>query len=103
MVTSKGVTFKSKPLESEEGMSVKPYENKDPNDHEEPSMWRMKDVDANWWPSIMPRVLLSPLGEDEALYAGYDNPTFYLADMKTLEDADKVTDPKSPVDVTTEL
>ena len=66
----------------EDGTAIAPYLNQEPDDNHIQSVWRYKDVDANWWPSMMPRVLLSPMGEHEALWAGYDCPLFYLRDMK---------------------
>ena len=68
--------------EQESSMALSPHLNHELDDGEVKSIWRMKDVDANWWPCLMPRVILSEVGEDEALWAGYDSPHFYLRDMK---------------------
>ena len=51
------------------------------DDGEVKSIWRSKDVDVNWWPAMVSRVVLSPSGEDAALMAGYDNPNDYIRDQ----------------------
>ena len=87
-ITKSGLTFGSiKQLnpDQEAGMALYPHLNHEEDDGEEMSVWRLKDVDANWWPNLMPRVVLSEVGEDEALWAGYDSPHFYLRDMKGAE------------------
>ena len=66
-------------------MALYPHLNHEEDDGEEMSVWRLKDVDANWWPNLMPRVVLSEIGEDEALWAGYDSPHFYLREMKNAQ------------------
>jgi hypothetical protein len=78
-LSSRGISFKS---QSEVESGYQPHMNPQPDDGTEMSVFRWRDVDANWWPSLMPRVVLSPLGEDEALWAGYDSPQDYLLDMK---------------------
>ena len=94
--TSKGISFadeKQVVTHLEDGTAVEPYLNQVPDDHEVKSTWRYKDADANWWPSMMPRVLLSPMGEHEALWAGYDCPHFYLRHMKGIKECS--TDPST--------
>ena len=76
----------------ENGTAIKPYLNQEPDDNHIQSVWRYKDVDANWWPSMMPRVLLSSMGEHEALWAGYDCPLFYLRDMKGHSEYDDIVE-----------
>ena len=45
------------------------------------SRWDLKVVAANfnWWPTIMPSVVLSEADEKEALLAGYSDPRVFLA------------------------
>ena len=61
-----------------------------PDDGEVKSMWRRKDADMNWWPAMVPRVVLSPSGEDAALLAGYDNPNDYIMDQLAKSVIDEV-------------
>ena len=51
------------------------------DDHEK-SVWRASDADVNWWPYLVPKALLSLEGEEAALWAGYNNPADYIAEMK---------------------
>lgn len=60
------------------------------DDGEVKSMWRRKDADVNWWPAMVPRVVLSPSGEDAALLAGYDNPNDYIMDQLAESEIDEV-------------
>jgi MMPL family len=50
------------------------------DDHEK-SVWRAGDADVNWWPYLVPKALLSLEGEEAALWAGYNNPADYVAEM----------------------
>lgn len=51
------------------------------DDHEK-SVWRPSDADVNWWPYLVPKALLSLEGEEAALWAGYNNPADYIAEME---------------------
>ena len=73
-------------VDGEDGLVLSPHLNQEPDNGFEQSPWRLKDVDANWWPSMMPRVILSEVGEDEALWAGYDSPHFYLREKQRAND-----------------
>ena len=53
-------------------------------------MWKSQDIDVNWWPAMVSRVVLSPSGEDAALMAGYDNPNDYIKDRMTDEESDEI-------------
>ena len=48
------------------------------------SRWDIKVVSANvnWWPTIMPDVMLTPEEEEVALMAGYSSPALFLAARK---------------------
>ena len=48
------------------------------------SRWDLKtiSVNVNWWPTIMPDVLLTPEEEDEALLAGFSDPALFLESRK---------------------
>ena len=51
------------------------------DDGREKSVWRSSDAHINWWPYTVPRVVLSPSGEEEALWAGYNDPSDFVKDM----------------------
>ena len=59
-------------------------------DGEARSRWRSKDIDVNWWPAMVSRVVLSPSGEDAALLAGYDNPNDYINDRMRDDESDEI-------------
>ena len=42
------------------------------------SRWELKNVDPNWWPTLMPEVLLTIEEEDKAMLSGYEDPNEYL-------------------------
>jgi MMPL family len=69
----------------EDGVNHSPQLSAEPlGDGHEKSVWRGSDSHVNWWPYIVPRVVLSATGEEEALWAGYDNPSEYVKDFKLL-------------------
>ena len=77
--------------ESPGGTGRMEYLNAAPSyDGEVKSMWRSKDVDVNWWPAMVSRVVLSPSGEDAALLAGYDNPNDYITDQLKNAESDEI-------------
>ena len=55
------------------------------------SRWELKNVDPNWWPTLMPEVLLTIEEEDKAMLSGYEDPKLYLlitsaaGDLKEVE------------------
>lgn len=66
----------------EDGVNHRPQLSKEPlDDGHEKSVWRGSDSHVNWWPYIVPRVVLSASGEEEALWAGYNDPADYVKDL----------------------
>jgi hypothetical protein len=69
----------------EDVLNQRPQLSKEPlDDGHEKSVWRGSDSHVNWWPYIVPRVVLSASGEEEALWAGYDDPSEYVTDLELL-------------------
>ena len=66
------------------------------------SMWKSQDIDVNWWPAMVSRVVLSPSGEDAALMAGYDNPNDYIKDRMTDEESDEIPSANNDKNFTSE-
>jgi hypothetical protein len=72
-------------VSKEDGVNQRPQLSKEPlDDGHEKSVWRGSDSHVNWWPYIVPRVVLSASGEEEALWAGYDDPSEYVTDLELL-------------------
>ena len=69
-------------VSKEDDTNHRPQLSKEPlDDGHEKSVWRGSDSHVNWWPYFVPRVILSPDGEEEALWAGYNDPSEYVKDL----------------------
>lgn len=66
-------------------------------------MWKSQDIDVNWWPAMVSRVVLSPSGEDAALMAGYDNPSDYIKDRMADEGSDEIPSANNGMKFTSEI